>query len=195
MASVFCLIDLLFSVSCNDTKTYEELKSEEKVVIRRIIASKDIEVLSEFPASGVFGENQFVQLESGIYLNIVDSGNGVRATAGTTTVLVRTRGEIYDADTPYHFNTFANTAYPFEFLYGMAYYVVNEHAQSGDYYYLAFGMGLESILQYVGDSSVVKLIVPGYSEISQQPAGSTYQSANTNQYYPIYYDKVRYLFY
>jgi hypothetical protein len=189
----WCIVYGFFA--CNDYKTFEELKSEEKVVIRRIIAEKGISVLSEYPADGVFAENEYVELESGIYLNVVDSGCGDRAVANLTYVLVRASGYVYDADTPYYFSTFANNSYPFEFKYGQAYSVANQHYASYDAYYYYFGMGIESILNYVGDSAVVKLIVPGYSEISDYRAGSTYQSSNSNQYYTIFFDKVRYIYY
>jgi len=181
-------------IACNDYKTFEELKSEEKVVIRRIIAEKGIEVLSEYPSDGVFGENQFVELESGIYLNVVDSGNGNRAKTNTT-LLVRASGYCYDADTPFYFSTFSNSATLFEFKYGMAYSVVSNHALSYDAYYMFFSLGIESVLSYVGDSSIVKMIIPGYAEISETLGSSSYQTSNSNQYYPIYYDKVRYIFY
>jgi hypothetical protein len=190
------VLNLIFSISCNDSKSYEELKEEERVIIKRIIAEKGIEVLSEYPVDGVFGEKQFVELDNGIYLNVVDSGNGNRAVVNSTTILIRTSGYIYDTtDTPYYFNTFANTAYPFEFKYGLAYNVVSEHASYSDSYALLFGQSLEHALAYVGDSAIVQMIVPGYSEINELPAGSTYQSSNRNQYYPIFYNKIRYIFY
>ena len=190
-----CVLNLLFSVSCNDVPTYEELKAAENKVIRKIISEKKIKVLSEFPENGVFGENEFVQLSTGIYLNIVDSGNGNRPVLGTTDLLVRVSGDYYTDDTTLiGFNTFSNTAYPFEFRYGNAYNVMQEYSYS-ELYYFYFSMGLESVLSYVGDSSVVKLIVPGYSEVSGAPGGSAYQSSNSYKYIPIYYDRVRYIFY
>lgn len=190
-----CVLNLMFSVSsCNDTKTYEELKADEKKVIKRILAEKNINVLSEYPKDGVFGENEFVQLSSGIYLNVVDSGNGNRAVYDETTVLVRASGEWFETDTSYTFSTFVNSAYPFEFKYGYAYNVVSEKA-SDYYYYMFFGMGFESILAYVGEGAIVKLIVPGYSEIGGYAAGSSMQNADGSVYIPIYYDKVKYTFY
>jgi len=193
IVAAWCALSAFFA--CNKTKTFEELKSEEKVVVRRIIADKGISVLSEYPADGVFADNEYVELESGIYLNVIDSGCGERAVANSTYLLVRASGYVYDADTPFYFSTFGTTAFPFEFKYGQAYSVSSSHYSSFDSYYYYFGIGIESILQYVGDSAVVKMIVPGYSEISEYRAGSTYQSSNSNQYYPIFYDKVRYIFY
>jgi len=199
MKKLFYISALFFLAvfACNDGKTYEEMKADEIKAIKRIIATKGIEVLSEYPHDGVFGENQFVKLDNGIYLNVVDSGNGDRAVAYSTDILLRVSGEYYYTDSMVPFTTFTSSSVPMEFKYGNAYSLVVSHAYSGwtDQYYMFFGSGIESILSYVGDSSVVKLIVPGYSEVGGYPGGSTYQSENSQQYYPIYYDKVKYIFY
>ncbi len=200
-----CVLNLVF-VSCKKTKTYEELKSDEKKLINKIINEKDMIILSQYPSNGVFGENEFVQLSSGIYLNVVDSGNGNRAVAGTTDILIRMSGDYYYGDSTYPFNTFSYTTYPymtspFEFKYGSAYSVVSAHSSSSytDPYYLFFSVGLETVLSYVGDSAIVKLLVPGYSEISYGTsdisAASTFQGGSGSAFVPIYYDKVRYSFY
>ena len=197
---VFIAFSFIFTVSCNKTPTYEEMKAAEKKIINRIIAENNIEVLEEYPASGVFGENQFVQLSSGIYLNVIDSGNGNRAIYNETFVLVRTSGACYEPDSITHFNTFVNSSPPFEFRYGRASSVVNEHAGSYNTYYYYFSAGLESVLNYVGENAVVKLIVPGYAEINTggnyYSVGSTFQTSGiSNTFVPIYYDRVRYLYY
>ena len=192
-----CIVQLIVVFACSKNyKTYEELKTDEKKIISRILDSKNIEVLYTYPTDGKFGENQFVELNTGIYLNVVDSGNGNRAIPNVTTVLVRASGEVYDRDSTYTFNTFANSSNNMSFRFGNAYSVVSQYSLNiySDYYRL-FGMGLEHILNYVGDSAVVRLIIPGYSEISGYPGGSTFQTANNNEYYPIYYDRVRYVFY
>jgi len=188
-------LTFVFTVSCNKTITYEEMKANENKIIRRIIADHNIEVLTEYPQSGIFGENQFVHLSSGIYLNVVDSGNGNRAVPNNTEILLRVSGAFHYSDTVENFSTFPNTYPPMEFRYGLARNVVEEHSYSYDIYYMYFGVGLESIMSYVGDSAIVKLIVPGYSDISSYPAGSTYQSSAGNMFIPIYFDRVRYTFY
>jgi hypothetical protein len=50
------------------------LKAEKKA-IDRFIAENEIEILKSYPANGVFEDRQFVVLDNGIYLNVVDSGN------------------------------------------------------------------------------------------------------------------------
>ena len=188
------VLNLMFTVSCNDMPTYEELKSAEQKVIRKILSEKNITVLSEFPADGVFGENEFFQLTSGIYLNVVDSGNGNRAVGYRTDVLVRMSGEYTDDYGLQEFNTFGSGWYPVEFKYGLASLAIQTNRYD-PVYSTIFGTGVESILAYVGDSSVVKLIVPGYSEVNGGAGGSNMQNGNGYSYTPIYYDRVRYIFY
>jgi hypothetical protein len=180
-------------------KSYEELKRDEKKIVNRLLSAKNIEVLKTYPTDGVFGENQFVELKGGIYLNVVDSGNGERAVYNSTTVLIRTSGQICYKDTVEDFDTFNNTEYPMEFKYGSAASVRQEHSQSYDTYYMLFGIAMQEVLKYVGDSAVVKMIVPGYSEVDDvyqsTRAGSWLQTSSTEEYYPIYYDRIKYVFY
>lgn len=196
-------MSLVFTVSCDEEyPTFEELKSAEKKRVNKIIAEKGITVLKEYPADKVFGENEFVELSSGIYLHVVDSGNGNRAQINATTVLIRVELEYYDtsADSTVRLSSFTNTASPFEFKYGQAYYIVAAQTAAnlsyGDPYAYYFSVGLESILSYVGDGAEVKLIVPGYSEVSSNVGGgSHFQTASLYQYVPIYYERVKYTFY
>ncbi|MDR1523662.1 MAG: DUF4827 domain-containing protein [Tannerella sp.] len=199
LAFVSCVVSFVFPVSCNDNyPTFEELKSAEKKEINRIIAEKGIQVLKEYPANGVFGENEFVELSSGIYLHVTDSGNGNRAQYNATTVLVRMDVEFYDIETDsiQKVSYFSNNSYPFEFKYGHAYSVRSAHnTSSPDAYTYFFSLAMEAVLSYVGENSEVKLLVPGYSEISNYEGGSVYQTSSRYRYIPIYYDRVRYTYY
>ncbi|MDR2680235.1 MAG: DUF4827 domain-containing protein [Tannerella sp.] len=198
LAFVSCVMNLVFSVSCSkNVPTFEELKSAERKEINRIIAEKGIKVIKEYPANGVFGENEFVELSSGVYLHVIDSGNGNRATYNATTILVRLDAEYYNmsTDSIEKASFFANHLPPFEFKYGHAYSIMFAHKQVGDAYTYFFSAALESILSYVGDSSEVKLLVPGYSEINNYEGGSAYQTSSQYKYIPIYYDRVRYIYY
>jgi PBP1b-binding outer membrane lipoprotein LpoB len=191
------VICVLLTVSCGGSmKSYEELKRDEKKLVKRILSEKNIEVLKNYPATGVFEENQFVELKSGIYLNVVDSGNGNRAALNATTVLVRVSGQYYTSSATTSFDTFVNSQYPMEFKYGSAASVRQEQSTSYNTYYYFFGIALQEALSYVGDSAVVKMLVPAYAEIDNYyRAGSSFQTANANEYIPIYYDKIKYTFY
>ena len=52
---------------------------DEKKAINRLIDENDFEILKDFPEDSVFKENQFVELENGTYLNIIEKGTSQRA--------------------------------------------------------------------------------------------------------------------
>ncbi|MDR2920537.1 MAG: DUF4827 domain-containing protein [Tannerella sp.] len=183
---------VIFS-SCNNNKTYADMKKAQKKAINKFISARNVEVLHKWPTDSIFEENQFLLLDNGVYLNIVDSGNGNRAIQGKTKILMRCSGEyIFDTDTG-AFSLFTNSNSPIEFTYGYASDVISQsstlysyyNTTTPEFYYLS--KGIESILEYVGENAVVKLIVP-FEE------GSGYQT-NGNYGAPLYYDKVRYQFY
>ena len=194
LALVWCALTLMFAPSCNDMPSYEDLKKKEMKTVQRLLNDHNITVLNEYPKDGVFGENEFVLLSNGIYLNVVDSGTGNRAESGITDVLMRVSGEYYYGDSLYKFNTFANTSQPFDFRYGNAYNVMQ--ANSNSYlYYSYFGVGFETVLSYVGDSAIVKMLVPGHAEAYDGiPAGSVMQSGDGYSFLPILFNRVRYIF-
>jgi hypothetical protein len=166
------------------------MKRDEKRAIEKLIAEEDFEVLTKYPENGVFGENQFVLLDdTEVYLNVVDSGNGNRPVLGKTKILMRCSGKLlFEADSVNSFSTFPNWFDPIEFVYGYASVTIAQYYSSlgtDQWYYLS--PGVESVLAYVGENAIVKIIVP----FSQ---GSSYQ--NYNSYgAPIYYDKVKFTFY
>ena len=51
---------------------------DEKKAINRLIDENDFEILKDFPEDSVFKENQFVELENGTYLNIIEKGTRQR---------------------------------------------------------------------------------------------------------------------
>jgi hypothetical protein len=172
--------------SCNNNRTYAEMKRDQEKAVKRLIAEKGFEILQNWPTDSIFGENQFVKLENGIYLNVVDSGNGNRAVVGKTTVLVRFRLiDFADKQEEVAVDFFDNNEYPFEFLYGNAAYLVSIHAQAYDDYYYYFNEGIEHILQHVGENAVVKAIIPFET-------GSTMQSTLG---LPLYYERMKFVYY
>jgi len=48
-------------------------------VLKRLIDANDFEILDDFPKDSIFKENQFVKLENGVYLNIIDKGSSENA--------------------------------------------------------------------------------------------------------------------
>ena len=92
-ASVF-LLGLVFQ-SCNNGKTYAEMKEEEREAIKRFIEREDINVISfeqfqEQDSTTNVDENQFVLFsETGVYMQIVEEGNGERLKDGRYEILAR----------------------------------------------------------------------------------------------------------
>ena len=68
----------LVAISCSKTKSYTDMLKDEKKAIERFIDDKGLEILDDFPADSVFKENQFVLLDNGVYLNIIDKGTMAR---------------------------------------------------------------------------------------------------------------------
>jgi hypothetical protein len=176
------MIAIMTIASCSKSaRTYTQMLNDEKKAISRIIAREGFEVLNSFPANGVFGENQFFELSNGVYINIVDSGNGNRAIPGSTVVLARLEAEYWDvlADTSYVYNGFSSNFYPLRFTYGSN--LLSPVPQIfGDLY----SDGVVTGLAYVGDSSLIRAIIPF-------KVGSSYQKTNGD---PVYISRLRYIF-
>ena len=75
---LFGLLVLTFTFqACDNTKTYAEMLEEEKDAIKDFINEHGIKVISQtefFAKDSVTEENEYVQLSSGVYMNIVKKG-------------------------------------------------------------------------------------------------------------------------
>ncbi len=166
---------LIFAVvacvlSCNKTKSYTEYLKDERKAIDRLFDKNGFVKVKNF--SEALKENHFIQLENGVYLNVIDSGNGVRPVARQT-ILFRFKANFFMTDTLI-FDYFSGSVQPLEFSYG--------NSVGNDQYFSSTGVA--SIMDYLGDSAVVKLIVPF-------TVGSSYQG---NNYEPVYFERLRYTF-
>lgn len=83
------LCTALVAISCSKTKSYTDMLKDEKEAIERLIDANDFEILDDFPKDSIFKENQFVKLENGVYLNIIDKGSSERAVQYKTKMLYR----------------------------------------------------------------------------------------------------------
>ncbi|MDD4514359.1 DUF4827 family protein [Massilibacteroides sp.] len=167
--------------SCSKSqRTYTEMLKDERKAIQRLMDSLDIKVIDDYPTNGVFAENEFYKTETGLYINVIDSGNGNRAVLNQTSVLTRFEFDYISAvsKTYYTIDGFENTFFPLVFTYGGS-------LTSGDYYLSDyFSSGMVEPLQYVGDSSYVKLIIPFKIGSQTQQTGGD----------PIFCKKLRYIF-
>lgn len=186
----------LLAVSCGKGRSYTDMLKAENKAIDRLITKNGFEILKEFPADTVFKENQFVKLENGVYLNIIDRGTAQRAVSGETNILYRCIVS-YPMDSAYvyqnsvylinayktkdgrsvNYGPNSNGTDPYEMLY-----------QDPDLYYSISGNfaseGLMTPLKYVGDGAKVKLIVPFKRGISN----------DNNNGEPAYYEILQYTF-
>ena len=165
-------------------------------MLNRIIQQKAIDrlekdsglvFLDDFPKDSIFKENEFVKLEDGVYLNIIEKGNSERAVMGKTDVQTRFMATLFMESSSFGTGTVdllgphSNGTHPVEFKYG--YYSEGLYSY---YYNIFISPGLAAGLPYVGDSAYVKLIVP----FKQMGTLGDFQSTGT----PVYFEKVRYIF-
>lgn len=89
-----CLLGGLLQ-SCNNDKTYAEMKEDERKAIQRFIDKEDIEVISfsQFQnqdSTTDVSKNEFVLFsESGVYMQIIERGSGDELEDGRHEILVR----------------------------------------------------------------------------------------------------------
>ena len=116
----------LFFQSCNNGKTYAEMKEEERDAIKRFIELNDIKVIDEdqFAAQDSttnVSANEYVLFEeTGVYMQVIERGNGESLGEGRYEILVRYVEERIkqngDADT-LSLNNLSNLyAHPDEFI-------------------------------------------------------------------------------
>ena len=192
----FILLAVGFSFqACDDTKTYAEMLEEEDDAIADFINKEGIKVISQtefFDNDSVTDveKNEFVQLSSGVYMQIVDKGsdNPADTVKNNDLVLVRfMEYSLLDKDTtlsnltlPYLVDEFKYTASSSSiagiFIQGLMYMA---------YGYTAVPAGWLVPLPYVRDKAHVRLIVP--SKMGHQ--------SDMQYVYPYYYDITKYQIY
>ena len=162
--------------SCNDQKTAQELIQEEKKAIQRFVAKNNIKTLDSYPENGVFAENEYYRNPDGLYINVVDSGNGKRAVPYKHEICVRFDGVQWFKSDTLSFSSFdTNGNNPYEFTYGIS------QSYANDQNTLACP-GWEIPLAFVGEYAVVNLIVPSN-------LGSAYDQST---YRPVFFRNLKY---
>lgn len=154
--------------ACSNTKTYAEMLDDEKDAINDFINKNDIRVISqsEFLKDTVtdVGQNEYVQLASGVYMQIVDRGssNPADTVKNNDQILVRfMEYNIADQDT-----TLTNIYYPE--IVDVFRYTASSSSIAGlfteGYMYSVHGTSVPAgwlvPFPYIRDRAHVKLIVP-----------------------------------
>lgn len=180
---LFAFVLAIFA-SCDNGDSYADKLDRERKNIKKFISEHDIKVLDTYPASGVFQANEyFREPTTGVYINVIDSGNGKRASAARRDY-VNVRFTDAMAIPVNELDTASSSdlgLYPIEFMYGVeSTYVGSSSSNTADYYYKSKGMAIP--LKYVGEDAVVSLIIPFNS-------GSTVQQSST---FPMFFTKLHY---
>ena len=189
LGSSLMMTAVLLITSCDKTQSYADMLKAEEKAIERLMDEEDIVVLKEYPADGVFKENEFYQMDNDVYINVIDSGNGNRIGTKRQNVNSRFVVRFFKSDT-LELDGFASSRLPVTFSYKKYtedYYIwgYDQNDTNVDAVMSSFICeGLASGLQHVGDSAVVKLIVPF------KVGPSSFQSSGE----PLYFPKVRYTF-
>jgi len=195
----------VFLQSCNNGKTYAEMKEEEREAIKRFIELNDIQVIDEeqFAEQDSMTRveaNEYVLFEeSGVYMQVVDLGKGERLSDGRHEMLVRYLEEriVEDGTTDtLSLNTMANIyPHPDEFILTKSKNSISASFSSGAMYdthgsaYVPTGWLLPLNYLRVGREtsarSKVRLIVP-HSEGTSTASGEVFPC-----YYEITYQLSR----
>lgn len=181
---IICLIAgiCIFFGACSDSETYADKVNQEKKYIKDFLNEHNVEVLSEYPSNGVFKSNQFYLDASGVYINVVDSGNGKRASTYSNVYYRFTDAMWLPAEDSDTLSLVDISTQPLEFRYGDA--VSYSYSSSYDYRYYYLCPGAVVPLKYVGEGAVVKLLIPFKST-----TGSAYQ---TSSYSTLYHSRLEY---
>lgn len=182
---------------CDNTKTYAEMREEEDAAIRAFIKDSSITVISqsEFHAKDSvtdLSKNEYVQLASGVYMQIVDKGstNPADTVKANDIVLVRFEEQALLENSYGSKSYISNLHYPDvdEFKYAVTSSSIAGTFTKGvmvSYYSdTTVPAGWLVALTYVRDNAHVRLIVP-------PKLGHNYAMQNV---YPYFYDlhKIKY---
>ncbi|MDU1904443.1 MAG: DUF4827 domain-containing protein [Dysgonomonas sp.] len=172
--------------ACSKSESYADKVKKEKNRINGFLSEHNIEVLHEYPSNGVFKSNQYYLDDSGVYINVVDSGNGTRANASKRAkIMYRFKDRMWlpaaESDTV---DLNELSIQPLSFNYGVSSTYINSDYTNYSLPYLYLSPGITIPLKYVGENAIVRLIVPFRNSM-----GSAYQLAS---YSTIYYGQLEY---
>lgn len=180
--------------ACDDSKTYAEMLEEEDDAIAAFIRDNDIQVISQTEffnndSTTDVSKNEYVQLSSGVYMQIVDKGSDNLADTVKNNDLILVRFmeySILDKDTSLSNLNSVETVD--EFKYTITSSSIAAIFTQG-YMYSVYGPSVPAgwlvPLPYVRDMAHIKLIVP-----------SKMGHSTAMQYvYPYFYDIKKYQIY
>ena len=191
ISSVILLaVTLCFSFSCKEGKSLQELIKDEKVAIERFTKMNNFQLLyeernDEFPKYK-WPENLYYKTRDGLYIHVVDSGNGRRAKL-LDEVSVRyeyfqfvkdvAQGDTTKLPFPWYSNYLSYPpalGQPYYFTYGISQTYMSNSSPMCQAWVIP--------LMYVGEGAILNLIVPS----------SVGSSVDYNSITPVFYKNLRY---
>lgn len=166
--------------ACDNTKTYAEMLEDEKKAIKEYIKDNNIKVIpqTEFyknDSTTNLAENEYVQLASGVYMQIVDKGSSNPADTVKKNDKVLVRFEEYGIMSKDSLSNLGLSDVVDEFTYTVTSTSIAGIFTKSSYMYRAYGSAVPAgwlvALTYVRDMAHVKLIVPskmGHSTAQQR---------------------------
>lgn len=159
---LFVILSAFFSCDddSNKPKTAQDYMREERIAIERFIEENNFDIIEEYPEDGVFKEKQFYKTNTGLYIHVVDSGNG------KSPIALRTRVK---ADFEYMLDIKSYMAgekdtitqqtggyqdYYINFLYG----IPGSYGRDSEYNLSCDGFALP--FHYITENAIVDLIIP-----------------------------------
>ncbi|MCL1933244.1 MAG: DUF4827 domain-containing protein [Candidatus Azobacteroides sp.] len=157
LVAVVCCI----SFSCNQGKSLQELLQEERKAIDKFITMNDLVILKEYPKDGVFKDNEYFRTGEGLFLQVVDSGNGIRVQSRNDvsvrydyyqSVKSAASGDTITYPFPYSSAGYQTAFQPYSFTFGIP--------QTYSSAYSPVCQAWIIPLAYVGEGAVLNLIIP-----------------------------------
>ncbi|MDR0233144.1 MAG: DUF4827 domain-containing protein [Dysgonamonadaceae bacterium] len=172
MNKLFLFVSIFFAASmffaCSKTKTAQELLREERKAIDRFITENDFKLGER---TEMYNKNVYYRTKEGLYINVIDSGNGTKARYGKEEVIVRYDSVFYfkSESEKRPGNTWAGDAE-----------VIFRYGRPDSYSVEGWAIGLS----LVSDRARVNLIIPS----------GLRQSAAQTSFEPIFYENLYYRF-
>jgi len=144
---------------------------DEQNTIAKFITDSGFKILNKYPESKVFAPNEFLRLPNGLYMNVIDSGNGEKIDSFKM-VMYRFKSFHALSDTVDYTGNWDAT-YPYEFVYGLTPTSSNGYIE-----------GFATPLHFIGNGGKVSLIIP-----SSLNSYSAMNSVTPYYYYCVKYEK------
>ncbi|MFI3297596.1 MAG: DUF4827 family protein [bacterium] len=116
VVTLFC--SLLFFTACDYTENYSDLLDAEEELIEDWLTRQGITILDEFPADSLFAEDEMYHFDEGIYIQLLDKGEGDTLRSGDQISLRYSQSTLDENPIVEDYWTTLDRPYPNEIIYG-----------------------------------------------------------------------------